>query len=69
MERKLVKLTACIITFALFIGLNIIMNAIGLEDGAEGNPWALVALLVIIALFVVLGLYMNSQMKEKRPVF
>jgi hypothetical protein len=67
--RENIKVISCILTIALFIGLNIIMQSISFGAGEESNPWAIVALTVLIGFVAGSGIYLSMKSKKNKPMF
>ncbi len=67
--RENIKVISCVLTIALFIGLNIIMQSISFGTGENSNPWAIVALTVLIGFVGGSGLYLSMKSKKNKPVF
>ena len=67
--RENIKVISCILTIALFIGLNIIMQSISFGTGENSNPWAIVALTVLIGFVVGFGAYLSIKSKQNKPMF
>jgi hypothetical protein len=48
--------------------INILMFSIDFENSQQSNPFALVALFVIIAVIIVIGIYVYLKSKSRKDV-
>lgn len=65
--RRNIEIISLIITIALFIFLNAIIPE-EIDNQGQMNPFAVVSILVIIALFLTLGFYVFVKSRKQKEI-